>query len=290
MKATASILLIAGLISTAGPLRAEIALERRGQQVALAPDPAAQLLDLARLLRSNDLHGLVQASVPPRNYQELRLAYEMHRLEPSSESDRAQFAEHLGKLSALDAVDQLMAEIEPKLAEARPKAPAAIMMGLGALQIALMSDDNDLSPEQRESLQHALPGFQSWVTRTDFLSSQSMRQALTLVAEAVRGTGIHDLDQLKQMSFEQAMAEAERVLAASKQALLIYGLDLDAIADSLRVEVLAVDGSNARVRTTITLFNAPISAEHDLVLLDGRWYGKNAVKHWAVHHEKHTQR
>lgn len=290
MKASVCFLMIAGLIAAASPLQAREDVERRSVQAAAAPDPAEQLLDLARMLRANDLHGMLRASVPPRHYQELRLAYEVQRLEPSSESDRNEFAEHLGKLNAPDAVEQLMAEIEPKLAEARPKAPAAIMMGLGALQIALMSEDNKLSPEQRESLQNALPGFQSWVTRTDFLSSQSMRQALSLIAGAVQSTGIQDLDQLKQWSFEQTLAQAGRVLAAGKQALLIYGLDPDAIADSLRVEVLAVEGDRARVRSTISLFDAPISAEHELVLLDGRWYAKDFAKHWTIHHDKQAQR
>ncbi|MDP1697911.1 MAG: hypothetical protein Q8L45_09035 [Xanthomonadaceae bacterium] len=289
MKAIALSFLIAGLTSPASPLWAQTDVQTPQATAATAPDPAREVLDLVYLLRTNNLVGLVQAAVPPRAYDELRLGYESHRNETISDSDRAEFAEKLGKLTAPDAVDRLMTEIEPKLVEARPKAPGAIMMGLGAAQMALLSDDAELTTEQRETLQRALPGFQEWVTSTDFLSSTAMRQALTLVTDAVRRTGIRDVEQLQVMSFEQALAQAESVLAASKQALLIYGLDLDAIADSMRVEVLENDGKTARVRTTVTVFNAPVFVDQDLVLVDGHWYGKHAAKRWASRLARHQR-
>lgn len=290
MKALALSLLIAGLTSPAGHLSAKTDVESpRAIAASTAPDPAQEVLGLARMLRSNDLVGLAQAAIPSDAYEELRRGYESHRDEPISESDRAEFAEKLAKLSAPDAVDRLMTEIEPQLLEARPKAPSAILMGLGAAQLALLSDESKLSDEQRESLQRALPGFQDWVTSTDFLSSTAMREALTLVTDAVRRTGIEDIGQLQSMSFEQALAQAESVLAASKQALLIYGLDVDAIADSMQVQVLDNDGTTARVRTTVTVFDAPIFIDHDLVLVDGHWYGKRSAERWAfrlAHHPR----
>lgn len=289
MKAMALSLLIIGLLSPATELCAQNGRGAPSVAARSAPDPALQVLDMARMLRSNDLLGLVQAAVPPRAYEEIRTAYELHRIEPTRESRRAEFAETLAKLAAPDAVDQLMAELEPQLEEARPKAPSAILMGLGAAQLALLSDESDLTDEQREALQRALPGVQDWATRTDFLSSSSLREALTLVTDAVRRTGIRDIDQFKSMSFEQAIVQAETLLAASKQALLIYGLDLDAIADSMQVEVVSMDATTARVRTTVTVFDAPIFAEQDLVLLDGRWYGQQAAKRWSKHLARHSR-
>lgn len=289
MKAIALSLLIAGLLSPATELWAQNGVEARSVAARSAADPAQQVLNMARMLRSNDLLGLVQAAVPPRAYEEMRTAYELHRIEPTSESKRAEFAEKLAKLAAPDAVDQLMVELEPQLEEARPKAPSAILMGLGAAQLALLSDESDLTDEQREAFQRALPGFQDWATRTDFLSSSSLREALTLVTDAVRSTGIRDIDQFKSMSFEQAIMQAETLLAAGKEALLIYGLDLDAIADSMQVEVVSMDATTARVRTTVTVFDAPIFAEQDLVRLDGRWYGKQAAKRWSIHRARHAR-
>ncbi len=144
-----------------------------------------------------------------------------------------------------------------------------------------------MTPEQRATLQAALPGIQRWVTTTDFLSSTSMRQALTLVTDAARATGIGNLDQLKMLSFEEVLAKAGSVLAATKQAVRIYGLDLDAIAASARFETLAIEGTTARVRTTVTVFDAPVSGEIELELVEGRWYGKHALE--EIHAESDEQ-
>jgi len=252
-----------------------------------APDPAQNIRDAVRLLRSNDLAGLMVVLMPPAQVQVLRGAYEMKRAEPTTDEDRAQFEEGFAKLMAPDAVNKLMAEIEPKLVEARPQAPGALMMGFGALQMAISSPESDLSPEHRESLKRALPSIQSWATSTDFLSSQSLRQALTLVTEAARSSGVSNLDQLKMLSFEEVLARASNVLAASKKALRIYGLDVDAIIASTQVEVIAIEGDKARVRTTVTVFDAPISKEHELVLVEGRWYGQDALIHFNNHEHKH---
>lgn len=280
--------LLAGLVSAASPVLAQ---EIENQPVPVrsfsvtAPDPALQIRDLVRLLRSNDVAGVLQAAVPPSNYQKLRETYERARLEPVSETERTEFAEGLERLIAPDAVDQLMAEIEPKLAKARPQASGAIMMGMGALQVALASEDNKLSAEQREALSAAMPGLQRWVSSTDFLSALSMREALTLISDAARRTGVRSLDELRALSFEQLLTQSGTMFGAGKQALRIYGLDFDAIANSLQVQTLSIEGDTARVRTTVTVFDAPISSEHELVLVEGRWYGKDAAKAWKIHHK-----
>lgn len=282
-------LLCAGLIGAAQPILAmEGPSASASSATSVAPDPAQQIRELTRKLRGNDLAGLIGALVPPAKFQEMRQAYELARVKPTTAEDRAKFDEEYAKLVGPDAVNTLMAEIEPKLEEARPQANGAIMMGIGALQMAVASPDSEMTDAQRAALRTALPGLQQWVTTTDFLSSQSMRQALTLISNAARNTGVANLDQLKMLSFEELLAKAGSVLAASKQAIRIYGLDLDQIADSLQVQVLAIEGQTARVRTTVTVFDAPIVTEHELVLVDGRWYGKEAAINWTVEDESES--
>lgn len=279
-------LMAAGLVGSALPALAA----RPTQTLALAasaatvPDPARQIEELARLFRAGDIPALAQALVPPSKWEQAKLAYELHRLEPTRSHDREEFAEKVARFTAPDAVDRLMEEIEPKLEEARPQAGGALLMAFGAMQMAVASPDSHLTDEQRVALGAALPGIQSWASNTDFLSSETMRTALTLLTDAVRRTGINDVDQIKAMPLESVLQRAGTVFAAAKDAVRLYGIDLDAVADSLRVDVLEIDGDKARVRTTITLFDAPLWAEHDLVLVGGRWYGKNAMVHFDDHH------
>jgi hypothetical protein len=283
-------LLVTGLAGVTTPAfaaeRPQVAEQSRKYAT---PDPARQIHDVAQLFRAGDVAGLAQALIPPSHYEQMRLAYELKRLDPITEEDRAEFAEKIARMTAPDAVDTLMEEIEPRLAEARPQAAGALLMGFGAMQMAVASPDSDLTEEQRAALQSALPGIQRWASTTDFLSSSTMRDALTLLTDAARGIGIHDIDQLKAMPLEDVLDRAGSMLAAAKDAVRLYGIDLDAVADSLRVDVLAIDGQTARVRTTITLFDAPLWSEHDLVLVEGRWYGKNAVLHFDDHHHDHDR-
>ena len=245
-----------------------------------AADPSVQLQDLVRQFRSNDLTAIVRGSLPPAHYQTLLDKYEEARSKPISDKERADFAEGLQKLIAADAVDQLMAEIEPKMRERAVQSEGMILMGLGAMNMAVTSPDSDLTEEQRAMLKRALPGIEAWVIETDFFSVDTLRQALTLVADAARRTGISDLDQIRMLSFEQLLAHGGRLLGAGKQAVKLYGIDLDAIAASARVEVLELNGETARVRTTFTVFDAPLHFEQTLVLVEGRWYTQEAASEW----------
>ena len=277
-------LLFVGVISAVNPVFAQESLAQASRSVSQSvPDPAVQIRELARVLRSSDVAGLVRAVVPPSHLQLMRQSYELQRLKPITPAERSKFSEGIAKLTNANAVDTFMLEIEPKLVEARPKAAGALLIGMGALQMALASEDSELTAEQRAALQSALPGIQKWAAETDFLSSISLRQALSLLADAARNTGVRSIDELKMLSFEQALSKAGTLLSASKQALYIYGLDINAIADSLQVQVLEQQGQSARVRTTITLFGAPISSELDLVLLEGRWYSKASVATLSAH-------
>jgi hypothetical protein len=276
-------LVAAGFAALAVPLMAPQAATAPAPRATAVgvPDPARQIEALVPLFRSGDVAALVQALVPPAHWEEARLAYELQRLEAASDSERARFGEQIERLHAPDAVDQLMAEIEPKLEQARPQAPGAVMMAFGAIHVAIASPESKLSDEQRAAIRNALPGVQRWAAGTDFLSSTTMREALGLLVDAARRTGITDLDQLKAMPLETAFDHAGAIFVAAKEAVRLYGLDLDAIVDTLRVELLAIDGDTARVRTTVTVFGAPLWADHELVLVEGRWYGRQAVLRFA---------
>lgn len=253
------------------------------------PDPARQVRDVVRLFRASDLAGLAQALVPPSKWEEIRLAWELKQLEPVSEEERAEFAAALDRVTASDAVDRLMIEIEPKLEQARPQVPGALLMAFGAMQMAVASPESELTAEQRAALQSALPGIQQWAGSTDFLDSATLRQALTLMTDAARRVAVSDLEQLRELPIEGLLERAGTVFAAGKQAVRLYGIDLDQVADSLQVEVLAIEGDTARIRTTVTLFDAPVWADHELVLVEGRWYGKHALEEIHIESDESSE-
>lgn len=276
-------LLAAGAVA---PVATVIAAPGPAVQVAAinTPDPAAQLRESARLFRAGDVAGLVRSFVPPGKWAEARAAYERQRLEPVDAEDEAEFAEKIARFTAPDAVEVLMAEFEPRLEEARPQAAGALLMAFGAMQMAVNSPESDLTEDQRLVLQGALPGIQQWASTTDFLSPDTLRDALTLLTDAARRTGIDSIEDLKALPLEGVLDRARPLLAAAKDAVQLYGIDLDAVVDSLQVDVLENDGQVARVRTTVTVFGAPVWHEHELVLIEGRWYGKHLGLKFGGHH------
>ena len=278
LKSLTTLLLLGGLVVGSTPaLAAAAAPAVTSTQAKAAPDPAQQIRELARLFRQGDLVALAETALPPSSMEELRLGIELAQLQPISDEDRLEFAEKLERATGPYAVDDLMAQIEPELEKARPQLPGAVMLGFGAIHMAITSPDSELTDEQREMIRLAVPNLQNWIASTDVLSSKTMRQALTLLVDAARQTGIDNLEDLRTLSFDQMLGHGNRMLAAGKSAVRLYGIDLDAVADSLQVDVLEQDGDAAKVRTTFTLLGARLFADHELRLIGGRWYPKHAA-------------
>ena len=52
----------------------------------------------------------------------------------------------------------------------------------------------------------------------------------------------------------------------------------------MKTETLAQNGDTARVAVSYTLIDVPVRYEADLVRVDGRWYGKDALE--RLHKQK----
>ena len=278
-------LMVAGGTTSASPLSlsAHVPAQLHASKLAAssqAPDPAQQLEQWARLFRNDDIVGLAEAILPETRWEQAKAAYELAKLKEIDEHDRAEFAEKIARVTGPDAVDKLMADLEPKIDEARQQVPGAILMAARAIQMAANSPESDLTEAQREALRAAAPGIQAWMESTDFTDTATLRQALTLITDAARGANIREIDDVRKLTLEGVLDRAGPVLAATKRAALLYGLDLNHMADSLRVEVVERDADTAKVRTTVDVFGAPVSIEHELELVDGRWFGKEMARNF----------
>lgn len=278
-------LMVAGSATAASPLsltqQAATGLTAGVHAItAQAPDPAQQIEHWARMFRNDDVVGLVEAVLPETRWEQAKAAYELSKLAEVDEHERAEFAAKVAEITGPDAVDNLMAKIEPKIEEARPQVPGALLMAAGAIQMAANSPESELTEAQRAALRDAAPGIQAWLESTDFLDTATLRQALTLITDAARSANIRELDDVRKLTLEGVLDRAGPVLAATKRAALLYGLDLNRMADSLQVEVIERDAETAKVRTTVDVFGAPVSIEHELELVEGRWYGKEMARNF----------
>jgi hypothetical protein len=242
-----------------------------------AQDPASQAKMFVGYLRSNNIAALLKAGMPPEKYAEMKKNFADEMAKQKSPEEQKEFEDNIAKLTGPGAVDKLMADIEPQLAQMGMMAPMMISQGLTGLEEEVNNEQSSMSKEQRELLKPMLPGLKTWATSTNFADAALVRQALTIFADAVKDTGITTMADVQKLSFEEALGKAGILVGAVKGSLNVYGIDLNAMLDSAKFETVSQSGDTARVKGTFTLFGAPISSESEMVKVGGIWLPKEAA-------------
>ncbi len=239
--------------------------------------PAQVSMEIARLAKINDLKGMMTLAMPAPALKKMVDSWETKRSEPITDSDRKEFADGIAKLTALGAIDQLMALAEPQLAQAKPQMAFYVPMGIGFLQqgIAANADMTDVQKKQATEMVGALQG---WATKTDLTDPNRLRKALTELAVGVKATNITTLDQLQALSFDQMLGKGGVLFGSMKRAFNAYDLNMDEMFTSLKAEQISMTGDTALVKTSITFLGQPISSEAQMVRSDGHWYSKDSIE------------
>lgn len=232
-------------------------------------------------LREGDFVQFVTAALPPAEVERMRANWQKAMQEdPTSEDEARDFRESLAKLTAPDAVDALMAEIEPRLVEfetkTAPQMPAMVGMGRGLLQSGIQ-ENQEITAEQKTQAKAMVDAIGDWATSTPFTDRARVRQALTHLVESARALGISELDQLRALSFDEALAKGGIAWTGASKALAVYGLSIDDALASTRAETVKTEGDTATVRVSSQFLGKPLSTEVEMVRVDGRWYGKPLI-------------
>lgn len=248
--------------------------------------PEAAVMDSVRLLRANDMAGLVSNSVPPAQLQKAKNEWlDKVKQDAVSEEDRAQFAETMAKLTGPNAEAELMAEIRPQLEqlqgeEMRAQLPMMIAMGKG-FAIAAINESEDLTAEQKPQIVNLINALGTWAESGEFASIQRAEKAVAEVVKAARRLPVKTADDVQALDYDGAMKTLGIALEGFKGALKAYDIDMDRALDNTRAETLRRDGSQATVRVHTELFGSPLQFDTEMVEIDGRWYGKDTMENLA---------
>lgn len=246
------------------------------QAVAPAATAATAMDAQIKAFRSNDLKALLEAALPAAEIERMRSEWDKNRAEPITDEDRAEFADSWGKITAADGVDKIMAEMEPQLAELKPQLAGMIAMGQGMATMTI-AESTELTDSQKAQATAFMNGLSGWLGKTDFADPALMRKSLTALADGLRATGITKLDDIKALSFDELLAKFGPAVGGVKNALAAYGFSLDAIADSVKTEIVSEAGDTAKLKVSYALFDAPMSFESEMQKVDGKWYGKDML-------------
>ena len=256
---------------------------------APAATPDAAVAGAVKALRDNNLAGLFAASLPPGEYAKLKTDWNKDiNAEPITDEDRKQFTETMTKRTAPGAEDKMFAEIKPQLDEfdkQQAQIPMMIAMGQGFAQSAIQQN-KDLTDAQKQQVTQLLDATAKWAQTTKFTDPALVKGAIAVVCKTARDLNLKSIEEARALNYDQGMQKAGVVLGGVKQVLAVYGLNADKALDSVKVQTLSANGDTAKVKVSYTAFDTPFSTESDLVRVDGKWYGKDAIDKWKKHQQE----
>lgn len=246
-----------------------------------AGEPTAVIEAGVAALRESDLRAFLESQLPPAEIERLRAEHAAQAAEPVDEAERERFANWMAMLSAPDAEDQVMAAIEPQLAqferEIEPQLTRNVAMLKGLAMVAIQQSE-DLTPLAKEQAVASLDAVSGWVTSTRFTDRERLREAIGHLAATAREADVATLDALNALDWDASLDRASIAFRGAKRVLETYGFPVDATFDSVRAEVVSQEGDRARVKVSYELLGKPMSFDVELVAREGRWYAKDTLE------------
>lgn len=231
--------------------------------------PDGAMLAAIHALKNNDIKALMQASMSSTDYEKSVAEFEKAKTSPS-ESDKAQFAQMMGMLTSEGAEDQLMAMATPQLEQMRTQLPMLLMMGKGMASQAIESS-SDIPTEQKETATRVANALMDFVSNNDILSEEVTRKAISAAVDTAKNLDMDSLDQLQNMSFDDAMGKASIVMGGAKNVLNVYGISLDDILSSVKISDVQDNGDSAVMKVAYEFLGETFSQEVNMQKKDGKW-------------------
>ncbi len=231
--------------------------------------PDGAMMAVVQALKANDIKSLMQASMSKEDYNRAVTEFEKVKSSPS-ESDKAQFLQMMGMLTNDGAVDQLMAMATPQLEQMRAQLPMMLMMGKGMASSAIQAS-GDIPAEQKETATKAVNALMDFVSENDILSEEVTRKAITAAVETAKSLNMTSLDDLQNMSFDDAMGKASIVMGGAKNILGAYGISLDDVLSSIEVSDVSDNGDSANMKMAYKFLGETFSQDVKMLKKDGKW-------------------
>jgi len=269
-------LLLAGLLALAAA-----GCDRRPSASAdVAAEPAQAVALLTRRLRENDLQAFARDAVPPDLQPALAEAWRAGRTRwPLEELPfDHKIPGMLETLAADKAETALRRSFDRQFANANTEIRAAAS-ALGLFGVKYLQSDDALSAEERAHYSQLLTAMSDWGGKARLGDPKRGRAAIAKMTLAARKSGLRDTADFQRFGMDESLRRMGPVMAALKQSLSSYDLDLDRSLDAMEVSLEHQDGDRARVRMRYPLAGKTIDAVVAVERIDGRWYLSDFLRH-----------
>lgn len=255
-----------------------------------AATPAEAVRGLTHHLVANDLAAFARDAVPPDLHARLDTAWRAGRTRwPLNELPFAdRHPAMLAALSADDAPQALQHTFDRQFANAAGELRnTAATLGLFGVQY--VERQGDFSESERRHFAQLVDAASRWAMQAPLSDRKHAAEAIRLLTIAAREARLDSPEDFATAGMDDALRRMTGVIAAGKQALKPYGLDLDADLSAMRVSLQSQTGDVAKVRMEYMLAGTAIDTVVDVERRGGRWYVSdlvgNAEAAVAVHPE-----
>lgn len=270
------VLLLAGLLA----LTATACGDRTSATGDVAAEPAQAVALLTRHLRDNDLQAFARDAVPPELRPALAEAWRTGRTRwPLEELPfDHKIPGMLETLAADKAEATLRRSFDRQFANANTEIRAAAS-ALGLFGVKYLQSDDALSEEERAHYSQLLSAMSDWGGKARLGDPKRGRATIARLTLAARQSGLRDTADFQRYGMDESLRRMSPVMAALKQTLRTYDLDLDRSLDAMQVSLEHQDGDRARVRMRYPLADKSIDAVVAVERIDGRWYLSDFLRH-----------
>ncbi len=270
LKKLLSLALVALLLAACGDKSGE---NQNGSAKKLAAmdtsTPQGAFMANLNAMKNNDLKALLQANMTPEEYEQAKAEWAKKKT-TFSEADKAQFAATMQMLTSPDAEERIMAMVEPQLQQVQAMLPMMLMMANEDM-INQKISQAPIPDDQKESAKAVALAVVDWAKNADLGNPEKARQAVAVIVGTARDLGIKSLDDVEKLSFDDALATGGKVLGGSKQALKVYGIDMDGMMDSVKIKDVKQNGDMADMVVAFKFLGKPLEQKMKMVKKNGRW-------------------
>lgn len=231
--------------------------------------PDGAMMAVIQSFKHNDIKALLQASMSQEEFDEAVSEFEKAKASVS-EADKAQFEQMMGMLTADGAEDQIMAMATPQLEQLRAQLPMLLMMGKGMASSTIQSS-TDIPDNQKETATKAVNALLDFVEKNDILSEEVTRKAISAAVSTAKSLDMKTLDDLQNLSFDDAMGKASVVMGGFKNVLGAYGISFDELLNSIEVSDVNQSGDSASMKLAYEFLGQSFDQDVKMSKKEGKW-------------------
>lgn len=265
------------LVLSAGTA-AMLAVQSCGGSASVSADPSTPdgaIMASVQAFKSNNASEIVNTYLTAEQRSKAAAEWDNTRKnEKPSEEENQQFQMQMESLVSGQLIDQVMPMVEAQLAQVNNEQIAGMVGMMGGM--ALQSPD--LTEEQKAQAGALMQSLSEWVKSADVTNPENVRKVLVIAQSAAKKLDLKDLNAVAALNFDQLIGKGDIVLAALKDALNVYGIDLNKSLDSMTIDKVDMNGDTATVTISFTIFGTKQTVTSTMTKQGNRWFDAESSK------------